>query len=78
VRHLKIVNTPLLRRTQTINGRTYVIEVRAIAEDRWRAQIVRRPGGMTSLMPFYGTTPEAAASMLAGWLARASEPRKAV
>lgn len=55
-----------------------MIEVRAIAEDRWRAQVVRRPGGMTSLMPFYGTTPEDAAQLLAGWLARASEPRKAV
>jgi hypothetical protein len=74
----KIVQTPLLRRTQTINGRAYVIEVRAIAEDRWRAQVVRRPGGMTSLMPFYGTTPEDAAQLLAGWLTRASEPRKAV
>ena len=72
------MQTPLLRRTQTINGRAYVIEVRAIAEDRWRAQVVRRPGGMTSLMPFYGSSPDDAAQMLAGWLARASEPRKAV
>jgi len=72
------VQTPLLRRTHTINGRAYVIEVRAIAADRWRAQVVRRPGGMTSLMPFYGATPDDAAEMLAGWLARASAPRKAV
>jgi hypothetical protein len=76
--HKKIVQTPLLRRTQTINGRAYVIEVRPVSEDRWRAQVVRRPGGMTSLMPFYGTTPDDAAQLLAGWLARASEPRKAV
>ena len=72
------MQTPPLRRIQNINGRAYVIEVRAVAEDRWRAQVVRRPGGITSLMPFYGETPEDAAEMLAGWLARASEPRKAV
>lgn len=75
---MKTVQTPPLRRIQNINGRAYVIEVRAVAEDRWRAQVVRRPGGITSLMPFYGETPEDAAEMLAGWLARASEPRKAV
>ena len=77
IRAPKIVNTSPVRITQTINGRTYVIEVRPVG-DRWRAQVVQRPGGMTSLMPFYGTTPNDAAGMLAGWLARASEPRKAV
>ena len=72
------MNTPPLRITHTINGRHYVIEVRPVGHDRWRAQVARRPGGMTSLMPFYGTTPDHAAEMLADWLARASEPRKAI
>jgi len=70
--------TPI-RITQTIHGRSYVIEVRAVAQDRWRAQVARTPGGMTSLMPFYGTTPDEAAQQLAGWLTRAGGgPRKAV
>jgi hypothetical protein len=67
-----------VRITQTIHGRSYVIEVRAVSSDRWRAQIARGPGGMTSLMPFYGPTPDAAAQQLAGWLDRAAAPRKAV
>jgi len=73
-------NSPLapVRITHTIHGRSYVIEVRAVAVDRWRAQIARTPGGMTSIMPFYGTTPDDAATRLAGWLARAGGPRKAV
>ena len=62
--------TPV-RITQTIHGRSYVIEVRPVAVDRWRAQIARPPGGMSSLMPFYGRTPEDAATSLAGWLDRA-------
>ena len=60
-----------VRITQTIHGRSYVIEVRPVAEDRWRAQVARTPGGMTSLMPFYGTTPDDAARQLTGWLTRA-------
>jgi len=67
-----------VRITHMIHGRSYVIEVRPVARDRWRAQIARTPGGMTSLMPFYGTTPDDAATQLAGWLTRAGEPRKAV
>jgi len=68
-----------VRKTHTIHGRSYVIEVRAVAQDRWRAQIARTPGGMTSLMPFYGTTPDDAALQLVSWLARAGAgPRKAV
>lgn len=61
-----------------IHGRSYVIEVRAVAGDRWRAQLRRVPGGMTSLMPFYGRTPDEAAERLAGWLDRAGGARKAV
>ena len=59
---------------ETINGRSYVIEVRAVGRDRWRAQIARLPGGTTALMPFYGTTPDEAARSLSGWLTRASAP----
>ena len=66
--------TPI-RTTHMIHGRSYVIEVRPVARDRWRAQIARTPGGMTSLMPFYGTTPDDAALQLAGWLDRAGAPK---
>ena len=66
------------RITHTINGRPCVIEVRPVGQDRWRAQVIRRPGGLTSLMPFYGDTPNEAAELLAGWLTRASTPRKAI
>jgi hypothetical protein len=72
------VQTSPVRITHRINGRPYVIEVRAVGRDRWRAQVAKRAGGTTSLMPFYGKTPDDAAALLAGWLKRASEPRKAV
>jgi hypothetical protein len=62
----------LVRFKETINGRAYVIEVSAVGRDRWRAQIARLPGGRAALMPFYGTTPDAAAQSLSGWLARVS------
>lgn len=52
-----------------IAGRTYRIEVRPVSQSRWRADIVRLPGMTTSLMPFYGTTPEEAAGQLSRWLA---------
>ncbi len=42
-----------------------------MASDRWRAQIVRAPGVPTAMMPFYGTTPDAAAGQLSAWLALA-------
>jgi hypothetical protein len=67
-----------VRITRTIHGRSYVIEVRAVSPDRWRAQIARAPGGTSSLMPFYGPTPDEAATHLAGWLDRAGGPPKAV
>lgn len=53
-----------------INGREFLIEVSAVGE-RWRAHLVRVPGGSTALMPFYGKTPQEAATQLSGWLARA-------
>ena len=52
-----------------IAGRTYQIEVRPISPSRWRAEISRLPGMPTSMMPFYGTTPEDAAQQLSRWLA---------
>jgi hypothetical protein len=57
------------RYEQHIAGRTYEIEVRAVSQSRWRAQIVRLPGMPSSLMPFYGTTPDEAADELKRWLA---------
>ena len=57
------------RYEQLIAGRTYHIEVRPVSQSRWRAQIARLPGMPTSLMPFYGPTPEEAAEELSRWLA---------
>ena len=49
---------------ELIAGHPYQIEVAAVAQDRWRAYIVRLPGVPTALMPFYGTTPNEAAGRL--------------
>lgn len=57
------------RYEELIAGRTYHIEVRPVSQSRWRAQIVRLPGMPTSMMPFYGTTPDEAAEQLSRWLA---------
>ena len=57
------------RLRETINGREYVIEVSNVGSNKWRAQIVRVPGGSAALMPFYGTTPVEAAGQLSQWLA---------
>ena len=57
------------RYQEHVAGRTYEIEVRAISQSRWRAEIARLPGMPTSMMPFYGTTPEEAAQQLSRWLA---------
>jgi hypothetical protein len=67
-----------LRYSETINGRSYVIEVQSVGVDRWRADVARTTGGPTALMPFYGSTPDEAARLLAGWLTRASRRDKAV
>ena len=53
---------------EKIAGRIYFIEVRPVTDTRWRAQIARRPGMPTALMPFYGPTPEDAARELSRWL----------
>ncbi|MCC7008630.1 MAG: hypothetical protein IT184_07420 [Acidobacteria bacterium] len=60
---------------ETINGRTYKIEVHPVGRDRWRACLARR-GATTALMPFYGQTPDDAARQLMGWLARVGGTRK--
>ena len=58
---------------QSIAGRPYLIEVSAVSQDRWRAQIVRLPGVPTAMMPFYGRTPAEAAEQLSAWLTRAHQ-----
>jgi hypothetical protein len=62
--------TPV-RFEETINGRSYVIEVLKVDTDRWRAHIARQRGATTALMPFYGSTPDEAAELLTVWLQRA-------
>jgi hypothetical protein len=52
---------------ETIGGRSYFIEVRAVS-NRWRAQLQRLPGMPTAMMPFYGQTPDEAARQLTEWL----------
>ena len=59
---------------ETINGRPYLIEVSAVDRERWRAQIVRTPGGSAALMPFYGVSPDEAVRHLSSWLTRAAQP----
>jgi hypothetical protein len=62
------------RYEHTIAGRTYVLEVSPVSATRWRAQIARLPGMPTSVMPFYGVTPEEAARALTSWLTLVSAP----
>jgi hypothetical protein len=61
----------LHRFEESIGGRPYLIEVASVANNRWRAYIVRIPGVPTALMPFYGGTPIEAAQHLRDWLSRA-------
>ena len=63
----------LHRFEECIGGRRYLIEVKPVDADRWRAYIVRTPGVPTALMPFYGETPKEAARNLSDWLTRAHE-----
>ena len=65
------MTSPVHRFEELIGGRAYLIEVAAVAKDRWRAYIVRVPGVPTALMPFYGRTPDEAAQLLSAWLTRA-------
>jgi hypothetical protein len=55
---------------ETIGGRAYEIEVTRVS-NRWRAQLRRKPGMPTAMMPFYGQTPDEAARQLTQWLALA-------
>jgi len=75
VPHLQVelahVSTAVHRYEELIAGRPYLIEVSAVARDRWRACIVKMPGVPTALMPFYGRTPDEAARQLSEWLTRA-------
>jgi hypothetical protein len=68
------VSTAVHRFEELIGGHPYLIEVAAVENDRWRACIVRVPGGPIALMPFYGPTPDQAAKRLRQWLTRAYEP----
>ena len=65
------VPDPIHRFEESIGGRPYVIEVAAVANNRWRAYIVRIPAVPAALMPFYGPTPVEAARLLCDWLTRA-------
>jgi hypothetical protein len=56
---------------QEIGGRLYVIEASPVQANRWRAQIARRPGVPSALMPFYGATADEAATQLVRWLTMA-------
>ena len=67
-------NVTVHRYEEEIAGRTYLIEVAEVSATRWRAQIARRPGMPTSLMPFYGQTPDEAARELSKWLSLVSTP----
>jgi hypothetical protein len=69
--HRRYVPVNPHRFEEVINGREFLIEVSAVGGNRWRAHLVRVPGGSTALMPFYGTTPQEAARLLSEWLARA-------
>ena len=62
---------------KTIGGRAYQIEVRPVS-NRWRAQLRLVPGRQTAaMMPFYGTTPDEAATHLTDWLTLAHRRRLA-
>jgi hypothetical protein len=64
------------RYEETINGRSYLIEVLSVGRDKWRAQIARTPGGSAAMMPFYGATPDEAAGQLSRWLSMAHGQRR--
>jgi hypothetical protein len=63
--------TPVHHIDETIEGRTYHIEVSKVAQDRWRAHVVRNSGVPNAMMPFYGATPDEAARHVSEWLALA-------
>ena len=42
-----------------------------VDDKRWRANLLRLQGGPGAMMPFYGETPDEAATNLTDWLDRA-------
>ena len=56
-----------------IAGRCYLIEVAQVDDKRWRANILKLPGVPAAMMPFYGVTPDEAATNLTDWLERAHQ-----
>jgi hypothetical protein len=68
-----VTTTSIRRFQESVGGKSYLIEVAAVTEDRWRAYLVRVPGIPTALMPFYGLTPDEAAGHLVNWLTRAHQ-----
>ena len=60
-----------------IGERAFEIEV-TDAGNRWRAQLRRRPGVPTAMMPFYGASPAEAAHRLIEWMRRAHERQLAL
>jgi len=68
VAKLRFMPTLTQRYEQEIGGRLYVIEASPVQANRWRAQIARRPGVPSALMPFYGETADEAATQLVRWL----------
>jgi hypothetical protein len=78
LRKINFLQTMTVHRyEEQIAGRTYQIEVSPVSASRWRAQIVRRPGIPTSMMPFYGQTPDEAAQQLSKWLSIVAAPATA-
>jgi len=61
---------------ETIGERAFEIEV-TDAGNRWRAQLRRRPGIPTAMMPFYGASPAEAAHRLIDWMRRAYDRQTA-
>ena len=61
---------------ETIGGRAYEIEVTRVSNG-WRAQLRRKPGMPTAMMPFYGQTPDEAAGQLTRWLSLAYQRQAA-
>jgi hypothetical protein len=70
----RLMTVIIHRFEEIIGGRSHEIEVTP-AGARWRAQLRRRPGTPTAMMPFYGETPEEAARRLAEWLTLAHNRR---
>ena len=67
------MSTLVQRFEESIGGRPYLFEVSVVDPNRWRASIVKAPGVPTALMPFYGSTADAAVCLLREWLTRAHE-----